>query len=144
MGISTTYVKKLIIAATIATVAAHQMGSLLSWYQDFTWYDTFVHTIGGFWVAVTVFGLLPRYINTVKLHTALREHTVRTLLSAVLVVALLWELFEFTVSQYAIYAYNVSLMLQPGLGDTILDIIAGLVGAAIAGMALQKQKVRTY
>ncbi|HDY73278.1 MAG TPA: hypothetical protein ENH86_01755 [Candidatus Jorgensenbacteria bacterium] len=140
MGISTTYVKKLIIAATIATVAAHELGSLLSWYQNFTWYDTFVHTIGGFWVAVTVFGLLPRYVSNAKLHSALKEHTVRTLLYAVLVVALLWELFEFMVGQYITYTYNVSVLLQPGLGDTVLDIVAGLAGAAIAAIAIRRIK----
>ena len=87
-------------------------------YWKFVWIDLLMHFFGGAVVALGCF--------TVK--DFIREIPVRLLyvvpvMSAVLMVALLWELFEIYIGVPA---------FEPGFGvDAMLDIISALVGGFI-------------
>ena len=132
--------ERILIASTVAVVAAHGLGTIFSWYELYFWYDILTHFFGGFWVATVGFVFLPRLFRSSKLTQKLNTHPIRIVVLFVFAITLLWELFELIFSQLVTNAYGISIGLQPGIGDTLIDIILGLLGAFIAGAVLQRTK----
>ena len=91
-------------------------------YWTLPWFDILMHTLGGFLVALFIIFILNSYGRIEEL----KKHKVFLLLliyGLTLVVGLTWELWEVFVGFTD--TFN-------DLGDTILDIVMDIIGAAIA------------
>lgn len=99
----------------------HQIGSLFYLYWNFDWFDTCVHFIGGFSVALIFIWFWYRR----KVLPLRRSVIVRTLIF-VAAVSVAWEIFE----------YHFDIALPAGgnyLVDTATDLLADILGGLVGG-----------
>lgn len=95
------------------------------WYYFLPWFDIPMHFLGGFWVAILFIFLLP-----------LRKYSFKyvfLILSCVLFVGVLWELFEITLN-------SITLRDSFDRIDTISDLLFDLLGGFIALFIFHKKK----
>ncbi len=87
-------------------------------YWQYAWFDILMHFWGGVVVALAV-GMLPSFgIRQVSTPPSFAHVCV-----AILVVGLLWELFEYSIG---IWAH------EPGfISDTLLDLVMDVIGAIL-------------
>ncbi|MBX4195928.1 DUF2238 domain-containing protein [Candidatus Parcubacteria bacterium] len=110
----------LTFVSVIVLGALHQIGSLFFLYWDIVWFDTFVHFLGGFAVALLFlwFWYRARALPS-------RSRAIFLALIFVAIVSAGWEVFE--------YIYDIA---NPTGGtyqvDTLTDLFADIVGGAIA------------
>jgi len=100
------------------------LASVFYLYQSFLWFDMLMHFLGG--IVVTFFAVWLLYHS----YAAWRGTTGKILLINSLVfvlVGVLWEVMEFGV-QHAFNIYGV--LATPG--DSVSDIICGLIGSWVA------------
>ena len=93
-----------------------------SWYWRIPWLDMPMHFLGGFWVGSVVlwFYFLGAYTQHLRILLAS--------LLAVIVVGVLWELFEFNIDTI------VSVSEQNGTLDTGSDIMFDIIGGTAAAV----------
>lgn len=106
------------LAALIALL--HAAAYEYSLYFSVSWFDTFMHVLGG-----TLVGSVIGWWISFEIPIGIRHRIPRFLTIVVVVgmVAVLWEVFE----------WSVGITRFPhAWPDTIADVIAGLVGACIA------------
>jgi len=101
-------------------VAAIHLSALqwyLYWY--YPWLDLLSHFLGGLWVALAAAWLI-LYIG--------RETSLIRILSAVMVIGIGWEIFEFYagIPKEANFVFDTSL-------DLLMDFCGGLFGYLLAG-----------
>lgn len=103
---------------------AHTVGSYLSWYWQYPWFDIVVHILSGLWVSLVILWLASVFgqINSLK------EYKVKSFLiafiSAVLI-GVIWELVENYYQLTFIRAQNYGL-------NTAADIINDALGGVLA------------
>ncbi|MEK7464698.1 MAG: hypothetical protein AAB617_02890 [Patescibacteria group bacterium] len=113
------YLQLTLVISTFAVLLAHALGIFLDFYVKFQSYDSLVHFVGGFWVAIIGFWVL-------------KNPSFRETVFFVFLIGIIWEFFEFTVGQISIYLYDIPINLQPSLGDSVLDIIFDVLGSLAA------------
>lgn|GEM_PF-595206 len=106
--------------AVVLMVAAIHLSALqwyLYWY--YPWLDLLSHFLGGLWVALAAAWLI-LYIG--------RETSLIRILSAVMVIGIGWEIFEFYagIPKEANFVFDTSL-------DLLMDFCGGLFGYLLAG-----------
>lgn len=108
--------------------AASLVGSALGGYADIPNWDTIVHIDSG--VLLAWLGMyMVRYVEEVHKATLPRWFAAFVTISVPLVFAVLWETYEF-LSDLLIH----TTMQAGGLEDTIVDMVAALVGGTLAVM----------
>ncbi len=112
-----------------AVFVLHDVATEYFFYWRFWWYDIMMHFLGG----AVVGGLAAWLVIRLMPHISTRR-LLGIVLSAVIVVGVGWEVFEYIVGIYA--------NEQSTIGDTTLDIIMDTVGAfcayaAISGLVAQ-------
>ena|SRR3989344_5712710 len=110
----------LIQALVLAVVAAVHIAALqlyLYWY--FPWLDLFVHLFGGMWAALIVTWLMRLFK---------REPTLISLLVAVILIGIAWEIFEVAIGMTY---YEENFVLDTAL-DLLMDTMGGIIGYFIA------------
>lgn len=116
-------------------IAAPWMGAALGRYAAWPWWDTVVHFYSGVPIAlgcVLVLGLAAARRGLAMPH-GLEALTVVALHS---LVALLWEVAEFTADQV------LGAHTQKGNTDTMTDLIVGTLGALLVALALYAHRTR--
>jgi len=109
----------------VLVLTLHVFLYLLGIYESYTWMDIPMHFLGGFSAAFTYMFLIDilRHENLMgKMHFLVYFIFVISLVS---LTAVLWEFFEFSLDML-FEAYN-----QKGLGDTLGDILIGLIGGIV-------------
>ncbi len=105
-----------IFVATLATLNA--MALHFYWYWTLRWFDIPMHLLGGMWAATMAMWALTR-----RVHNYSPRSQVFFVLFFVLVVGIVWELFE---------ALFLGIYTEPGyLFDTAQDLLSDLCGGAI-------------
>ncbi len=110
--------------------ALHFSGIYLHLYWRLPVFDTFVHFLGGAWVAMVVLAAVP-YVF-VEIHN--KKNLIMIVLSMVLIVGILWEIFEVIIGFSVV---NDSLFIK----DTITDLCADLFGGAVVLIAGAQQLI---
>ncbi len=118
----------IILGMTLATVAAHAVGMYGGGYLYVPHFDTFVHLLAGCWVGLIIISLATR-LGLPKVPPATYIIAVA---SVTLAVGFGWELFEFILAKISLSTYGVKSVIQPGIGDTLKDLLTDLAGGAVA------------
>lgn len=116
----------LISVVTAQLLAAHVIfGMWFRLYELSALYDKVMHVVGSGAIAVIVYAALGAYCTgrSLTLPTVLR---VALVFSVTLSLGVFWEVFEFGVDRTGLF------YAQRGLTDTMIDLIADALGAAIA------------
>jgi hypothetical protein len=119
------------------------LGDMRGFYNDFWWWDSLLHLIGGIGLGFLGFLILYYFYKTGKFQASPKVIVLFAFCFA-LSIGALWEIFEFLVDIFfgsnmqkakgleVIYGYcNTSL----GVLDTMLDLILDAIGALIASLA---------
>ena len=107
-------------------VFAQLLGSILHFYGIIYWYDSFMHYISGIltsFLAVIILILFNKYDDNDKVFNVI------FILSITLMVASLWEIFEFTTDN--LLGGDAQRVVATGVTDTMKDIICALLGSIL-------------
>lgn len=105
---------------------AQLLGSILHFYGIIYWYDSFMHYISGIltsFLAVIILLLFNKYDDNDKVFNVI------FILSITLMVASLWEIFEFTTDN--LLDGDAQRVVATGVTDTMKDIICALLGSIL-------------
>ncbi len=103
---------------------AGELGSVLKLYQNVYWYDSFTHFLSGILTAYIALLILYKTKKNDK-----NSFNILFIICAVLGVAALWEIFEFTSD--SLLGYDAQRVLETGVVDTMKDIICALLGGLL-------------
>lgn len=123
----------LISLLTILLISVfHYLSLRYSWYWTFRWLDIPVHIVGGFWVSLSALWV-SLYISHIDSILGYKRKALIVMLTSVLVVAILWEIFELI--------FHVTSVNSVGYWqDTLSDISNGFVGGIISFTYFIKNK----
>lgn len=117
------------IVSFLVILALYILALLFGWFETITWFDILMHFLGGAWVAYLFFLLLGPFFAE-SYHMREWGKLLIISLSFVSLVGVLWEFFEFGVTEvFGIY-------LQGSLPDTMGDLFFDLVGGFIVSLAV--------
>lgn len=105
---------------------AQLLGSILHFYGIIYWYDSFMHYISGIltsFLAVLLLVIFNKYDEKDRLFNVI------FIISITLMVAGLWEIFEFTVDN--LLGGDAQRVIATGVTDTMKDIICALLGSVL-------------
>jgi len=121
----TILIKLTILLYVIAML--HIMALYFFWYWSIWWLDILMHFLGGMWVGGMAFVFLFLNKNDVSMGKIFRP----CLLSfvVVLVIGVLWEIFEFSLDTFIIFQPN-------DISDTISDLGADIAGGMFACLCI--------
>ena len=103
------------------------LGAVCNLYNNVDWYDIFVHFLSGFFTFVLA-SVIYRYITTNN-NKILK---VIFCLGIVSIIAIVWELFEFSVD--SLIHTNLQHNQDTGVIDTMQDMFVALLGGFISSM----------
>lgn len=122
------------IAFEIFLFFAMVLGIDLDFYKLYPIYDKIVHTASGILEAVIAFEVLEIFFKKQKIkfeknNVMLVWFSVLFVMAAVALVSVLWECYEFSYDQ--LFDGHMQELLEPGVKDTMWDIIVALFGGAM-------------
>jgi hypothetical protein len=104
----------------------HTLASFFYWYDIFPWFDKFMHFSGGFWLAISFLWVTHTYIP--EREPPFKKYSFIILL--VLIVSLLWEIYEFGVQ--GLVSVTTLANLPDSRSDLFFDLLGGTVGYLLA------------
>lgn len=115
-----------LVAFVVGALHLLAIGFYLYWM--WWWFDIIVHFFAGVWVALTAFWFLfiARLVPRLPLSTGAM---VGSLLLVTFFIGISWETFEYSINVFIVPHYAL---------DTIVDLIADLVGALAAALFVSK------
>jgi len=120
------------VLVLVVLIILHAVGSYLSWYWFYPWFDIVIHILAGLWAAL-VFLWLATYLGQID---SMKEYRVKSFLIALVSAALIgviWELSEnlgqFTFTNAAGYSLN-----------TAKDLLNDIIGGVLAYLYFVKKK----
>ncbi len=106
-------------ALIVLIALLHYLALDRAYYWTIAWYDIMMHFLGGLWVALATIWIL----RTERL-SFFKKCSWKSVLVAVLVIGVLWEVYE--------VVFGLTFISDPEYwGDTTLDLIMDLVGGAL-------------
>jgi uncharacterized membrane protein YjdF len=115
-------------------LALHLSGIVFRLYWSVPHYDTLMHFLGGFWVAMMTNYLLQKRKNNVFKNDFFLK--IIFIVGAVMIVGFFWELQEFFIDQFI---FHKVLITQESITDTMTDLTADFMGA-VSYLILQNLK----
>lgn len=124
----------LILIVVIAIL--NMLAVSFSWYWRIWWLDMPMHFLGGLWVGLTSIWIFYNKDTAVNCNENKRNysHIFFISIASVLLVGILWEIFEFGVNA------NVSFSIQNSLSDTLSDLFFDLLGAVFSSIYYIKRE----
>jgi len=110
----------------------HMVFAFYGVYITFTWLDIPMHFLGGLAISYTIVLFLKFFKDKNMINIRNRFIFVLVVVALVILVAVLWEFYEFFLKTF----FNVS--TQPNLEDTLLDLFMGLVGGLFGGIVFRR------
>lgn len=116
------------LSLLFGVMALHVAGILSGWYTALFWFSSLLHFLGGMAAAAIVVWCCARYS---QLGLGALRPTVLffVVLSAVALIGVLWEFFEFALD--AGFFGIPHILSQPSVADTMGDLALDLVGGTI-------------
>ena len=96
------------------------LGLKLLLYWTIAWYDILLHFLGGAWVALGFVWLLFYSGFIERVPAIVARYRIWWTLGAVVLVGVIWEIYEYVFGLTAAYGYAL---------DTTLDLVMDMVGA---------------
>lgn len=126
----------LVFIYTVFIFIAHFLGSIVNFYHQIYWYDSFAHFISGI-----VVGFVATYLLVI-----LKKYDKKTILFNILfilgisfMVAGLWEMFEFISDK--IFNKDAQNVLTTGVNDTMKDMIVAILGTILYSLLYLYEEV---
>ncbi len=106
---------------------AHFLGVIMNFYTKIYWFDKYTHFISGIISSLgAIFILVKSKVNSN------RKFNIFFIISVTLMVAAIWEMFEFTSS--CLFNVDPQRVKLTGVHDTMEDIIVAFLGSIIISM----------
>ncbi len=124
------YPNEIWVVTLLFVMAALIFGEIFDFYYKFESWDTILHTLSGFVIAMVAFIIVKQLNEEVDIRVTLGSFFVA--LFAVcfsMAVAVVWEIFEYVID--TLFGTN---MQKSGLVDTMEDLIVATIGALIVGV----------
>lgn len=124
------YPSEIWIVTLLFVMAALIFGEIFDFYYKFAAWDTILHTLSGFVIAMVAFIIVKQLNEDVDIRVMLSPFF--TALFAVcfsMAIAVVWEIFEYVMDMW--FGTN---MQKSGLVDTMEDLIVATIGALIVGV----------
>jgi uncharacterized membrane protein YjdF len=107
----------------------------------FLGYDATVHFFGGVFEAILIVWIGEKYLHLKILHDRFWKNAL-LMVMAVAFFAAVWEIYEFVLDNFAAYFFNhvpslFNELAQPGNGDTVGDMMFGILGAVVGVLILR-------
>ena len=104
----------------------HIAGVVFRWYWLIPHYDTAMHFLGGFWVAMMALYLTERiHDKSVLEHTPVLKFFL--LIGVAMTIGFLWEGYEFLADTFILHKR----FIQGSVADTMSDLLADFLGALV-------------
>jgi len=116
-------------------VVLHILALYFSWYWSIWWYDILVHFLGGFWIGGVALWFYLRHKNLDVNIAFNRLIACAVSVFAVIVIGVLWELFEFSLDTFIVFRAN-------DVWDTVSDLGADVVGGLAALIVIMTNEER--
>lgn len=97
------------------------------WYSSIKQFDILMHFLGGFTAGIFSFWLIYKRASGL-IDTDRISKVVRIISMMVLIIALLWEILEFSVQGF----FNVTILAD--VPDSISDVLVGLLGGILGSL----------
>ena len=97
----------------------HILGNVLSWYYTIPYFDTLMHFLGGFWIAMFSVFIIKKYAKDLFKQHKLIE--IIFLIGATMIIGFAWEFYEFLADTFV---FNKSLLMQQSITDMMTDLLA--------------------
>lgn len=125
-----------VLAFPLAVLFGHTVAALLHVYYIWPWFDRPEHFLGGASIAVSSYLFIAYLVHTAYIAKPPKLVWFAVSIAFVALAATIWEIMEFT-SDYYLGTVN-----QPGLFDTMKDMMLGMMGgvAGALGMNIVKHK----
>lgn len=104
----------------------HILGNILGWFYTVPNFDTLLHFLGGFWIAMASVYFLKRYAKDLFRGHKLVE--ILFLVGVTMTIGFAWEFYEFLADSFI---FNKTLLMQQSITDTMTDLLADFVGALV-------------
>ena len=118
----------------------HSTGILFGWYWSFSFFSGLLHFLGGMAAAAVALWIFERYAH-LDLHAVHPAVFFVMILSAVALIGVCWEFFEFALD--AGFFGAPTFRSQLGVGDTMGDLALDLLGGTILfGLSRLQSKTR--
>lgn len=114
---------------------AQFLGSVVNLYASIYWFDSFAHFVSGILAAVFALAILFWFQ---KYNHKSVAFNVFFIIAFSLMVASLWEFFEFTMDQ--ITGGDTQKVLETGVVDTMKDMIVAFLGAILVSISYGYEK----
>lgn len=101
------------------------------------WFDNVMHFAGGLVTAISVWIVVSHYTKKRKLRVSPRLAMIVFLVGSVAIVGILWEVYEFLLDVYFPHEYFLH---QPGIADTMGDLVLDLLGASAVSFFLTRPR----
>ncbi|OGF82581.1 hypothetical protein A3B18_01305 [Candidatus Giovannonibacteria bacterium RIFCSPLOWO2_01_FULL_46_13] len=124
--------RRFLVFSLLLIILVHSWAVLTSAYFHYQWLDIVMHATGGFWIGLFAIFLVKNISYPYVIAFWL-------VLGLVAIVGILWEFFEFGMSQIGLELGRAA-FIQPGLEDTLGDLLADLLGGAAAFILFQRRK----
>jgi len=129
---------RILIFLLIGIFIINAVATYFFWYWKIPQLDMVMHFSSGFWIGgIAIWGLFyGRGVFWEHIRTDKRIHIIALTLTAVFIIGILWEVFEYTLDYFAGRAdYDII--------DTASDLMFDLGGGFIAGLYFLKKEYNT-
>ena len=110
----------------------HILGNILNWHHTVLHFDTLMHFLGGFWIAMTATFFLKKYAKDLFKQHKLIE--ILFLIGITMIIGFTWELYEFLADNFI---FNKVLLMQQSVTDIMTDLTADFLGALIYSLIIR-------
>lgn len=115
---------------------AQFLGCVVNLYNIISWYDLFTHFLSGIFTFVLGFIVLKRFNGYNSKNKIIN---IIFCLGVVAIVALFWEIFEFSMDN--LIGSNLQHNLDTGVNDTMEDLIVASLGGIISSLYMFFKKI---
>lgn len=106
--------------------------SFFKLYYIYPWFDIPMHFIGGFSISLTIVLFFNFFTEGRYLQIHKKVLFSFLVVACVVFIAVLWEFYEFFLKTF------FSMVTQPSLEDTLLDLVMGLFGGIVGAILFRK------
>ena len=113
----------------LAIFVANTAALVAGWYRIYPWYDIPMHMAGGAWIAYALVYLAE------ERYPALQNHKWTFFAIGFVAVAVLWEVFEYSLDIFLVGKYTITTIPWSVIRDTLGDLVNDTLGASVVWYA---------
>jgi hypothetical protein len=105
----------------VGIFALNLLADVFFWYETIWWFDILMHFLGGLFVSLLIIWIFYPYLSNLP-----KRNLFIYIILGTLIVALSWELFEFSV--WTIFDLKEIIDMKDSISDIIVGTLGGLLG----------------